>query len=81
MRSFSYPLDSSGVPFRYPSALISMAEKEKIRHEVNTNYVKYQNKRLCVHMSYGLDNRAYIYYFENRGFDDINIYERRDNDN
>ena len=55
-------------------------ELEKIRSEVNTNYEKYDGKRLCVHPSYGLDGESYFYYFENRGFDDYTFYARVEND-
>ena len=27
-------------------------------------------------MSYGIDDKPYWYYFENRGYDDYNIYMR-----
>ena len=44
-----------------------------ISSEINTNYGKYAGKILAVHISYGFDGETYKYYFENRGFDDINI--------
>ncbi len=47
-----------------------------IRSEINTNYGKYAGKILAVHISYGFDGETYKYYFENRGFDDINIFIR-----
>lgn len=31
---------------------------------------------IAVHLSYGIDDRPYKYYFENHGFDDINIFIR-----
>lgn len=63
-------------PFSRPPARISWKEKEKIRSEINTNYSKYEGKELCIHASYGLDDKAYFYFFENHGFDEINIYKR-----
>ena len=45
-------------------------EYAKIISAINSNYSKYEGKRIAVHLSYGTDNRAYIYYFENRGFND-----------
>lgn len=62
--------------FKYPEADFDYREKEKIRSEINTNYGKYAGKKLAVHISYGLDGRAYKYYFENYGFDEINIFIR-----
>lgn len=64
--------------FLYEEADFDWREKEKIRSEINTNYSKYEGKRLAVHLSYGLDGKSYKYYFENRGFDDINIFIRRE---
>ena len=49
-------------------------EEEKIRSEINTYYRKYQDKEYCVHLSYGLDNTAYAYYFINYGFDNYDFY-------
>ena len=43
-------------------------EYGKICAEISTNYNKYSNKFICVHLSYGTDNRSYAYYFENHGF-------------
>ena len=49
---------------------IPWAEKEKIRHEVNTFYSKYESYTIISHPSVGLDNRFYIYFILNMGFDD-----------
>lgn len=62
--------------FLFPEADICWKEKEKIRSEINTNHTKYSGKSFCVHLSYGLDGNAYAYFFENHGFDNINIYAR-----
>lgn len=72
-----YSVDKNGFPFELPEAQIDWREKEKIRSEINTNYDKYVGKPYAIHYSYGIDDKPYIYYFENRGFDDINIYKRR----
>ena len=69
--------DNRGRPFVFPEADFDWREKEKIRSEINTYYGKYQGREICMHYSYGIDDGAYIYYFENRGFDDINIFVRR----
>ena len=76
--------DSYGHYFKYDEADFDHGEKEKIRSEINTNYGKYAGKILAVHISYGLDGESYKYYFENHGFDDINIFIRErygDDDN
>lgn len=56
--------------------ILPAAELAKIYSEINTNYKKYEGKLLAMHASYGIDNKAYIYYFENRGFNEYNIYMR-----
>lgn len=68
--------DSFGRHFSFEEADFDNREKEKIRSEINTNYGKYAGKIMAVHISYGLDGEAYKYYFENHGFDDINIFVR-----
>ena len=70
--------DGNGVYFRYEEAEFDWREKEKNRAEINTNYRKYEGKRMAVHLSYGLDGKTYKYYFENRGFDEINIFIREE---
>lgn len=70
--------DSFGQYFEYPEADFDWREKEKIRTEINTNYRKYNGKSIAVHLSYGLDGKSYKYYFENHGFDDINIFIRNE---
>ena len=62
--------------FVYSTFWLSPAEYAKIYSEINTDYSKYEGKRLAVHMSYGIDDKPYWYYFENRGYDDYNIYMR-----
>lgn len=61
---------------KYPAFELSSAEYAKIVNEISTNYGKYKNKRFAIHMSYGIDNRPYWYYFENHGFNNYNIYQR-----
>ncbi|MCR5651284.1 MAG: hypothetical protein K6F86_08915 [Lachnospiraceae bacterium] len=70
------PRDSYGNYFDHDETDIEWKEIEKIRAEINTNYSRYRGKSYCIHISFGLDDRAYKYYFENHGFDDINIYLR-----
>lgn len=54
-------------------------EKEKIRHEINTLYSKYDGLRVIAHRSLGLDGRYYVYYIANYGFDNYNIIARVEN--
>lgn len=70
------PRDSHGNFFEYDEADFDWMEMEKIRAEINTNYSKYRGKPYAMHISFGLDNYTYKYFFENHGFDDINIFAR-----
>ena len=54
----------------------NMQKSAKICREINTNYSKYEGKTYAVHISYGIDNKPYWYYFENHGYDNYNIYMR-----
>jgi hypothetical protein len=65
MRVKSIDTDSLG----YTCAL-TKEEYAKIVSEINTNYKKYEGRGIFVHRSVGPDNRYYLYFFENRGFDD-----------
>lgn len=49
---------------------IPWQEKEKIRHEINSYYSRYRNVQMIMHSSIGLDDRYYIYYVKNMGYDD-----------
>ena len=62
--------------FIYNTFLLSRREYAKIYGEINTNYSKYEGLRFAVHTSYGLDNKAYWYFFENDGYNNYNIYMR-----
>lgn len=53
-----------------------MTEYAKIYSEINTNYGKYEGKPFAVHISYGIDDISYLYYFENHGYNEYNIYMR-----
>ena len=52
-------------------------EYAKIVSEINTNFRLYKDKRLGVHLSHGIDNNAYAYVFEVRGFNDY-VFIARD---
>lgn len=69
--------DEINKPFELKPCKLNPKEKAKIEHEVNTNYTKYNGQEYCVHYSFGLDNRAYRFYFENHGFNRYNIYARK----
>ena len=71
-----YPLDANGNPFKYPTFILDTGEYAKIYNEINTNYSKFEGKEKCVHLSY-YGEKAYMYYFENHGFDNYNIYMRK----
>lgn len=60
----------------YSNFRLASNELAKIFSEINTNYAKYRNMKYAIHMSYGTDNKAYWYYFENHGYNDCNIYMR-----
>ena len=62
--------------FVYETFRLPPSEYAKICGEINTNYKKYEDKTFAVHMSYGIDNCPYWYYFENHGYDKYNIYMR-----
>ena len=61
--------------------ILDPAEYAKIRSEINTYYNKYKGKPVAAHLSYGLDNIAYTYIFENYGFDDYNIFMKAEINN
>lgn len=62
--------------FIYSTFILSGAEYAKICSEINTNYSKYEGMPFAIHASYGVDNVAYWYYFENHGYNNYNIYMR-----
>ena len=70
------PLDKKGKPFKYPSVDIPSNEYNHFIHNVNTYFHRrYVGKKLCTYYS-GLYSK--LYYFENHGFDDYNIYKTGD---
>lgn len=62
--------------FIYNTFPLGSVEFAKIYSEINSNYTKYEGVPFAVHASYGVDNKAYWYYFENHGYNDYNIYMR-----
>ena len=71
------PLDVNGIPFSKPSFWLETTEYRKICSEINQIFeVQYRKKKIAAHTSFGIDGRAYVYWFENHGFDNYNIFLR-----
>ena len=63
--------------FKKPSFWLNKQEYAKITSEINQiYYVQFYGKRICAHTSFGVDGVAYVYWFENGGFNNYNIYLR-----
>ena len=73
---FVFRYDSKGVPFEYPACYLDYREYAKIISEINTWYELYKDEPYAVHYSVGTDDRYYMYFFENHGFNDYNIVEK-----
>lgn len=69
-------LDTKGKHFRFSTFNLAKDEFAKIISEINSNYDSFKGKEIAFHASVGLDNRYYIYYFENHGFNDYNIFNK-----
>ncbi len=70
-------LDANGVPFSKPTFWLNIKEYVKICSEINQIYeVQYKGKPIAAHASFGIDGKAYVYWFENHGFDNYNIFLR-----
>ena len=77
MNTNDLPLDANGVPFTKPAFWLNPIEYRKICSEINQIFdVQYKNKKIAAHTSFGIDGKAYVYWFENHGFDNYNIYLR-----
>jgi len=68
--------DSHGKPFRFPTLVLNKTEYAKIVSEINSSYSAYEKDLYTVHCSVNMYNRYCLYYFENHGFNDYNIYRR-----
>lgn len=67
--------DENDQPFKYEPIDINPKEISKITHEINNVYhSKYYNKRTAIHRSLDLSGNYCIYFFENHGFDNYNIF-------
>ena len=67
-------IDSKGIPFSFPTYLLSPKEYGKIVSEINTYYQRYKDKRFGAHISQDLEGRTCWYFFENHGYNDYNIF-------
>ena len=57
-------------------------EYAKIYSEINQIYeAQYKDKPIAAHTSFGIDGKAYVYWFENLGFNKYNIFLRVLDDN
>lgn len=71
------PTDNSGKPFSRPSFWLEPEEYGKICSEINQIYeAQYKYKNIAAHTSFGIDGKPYVYWFENHGFDEYNIFFR-----
>ena len=72
--------DTRGKPFSRPVFWLDPDEYAKICSEINDVFEsQYKGQSVCSHRSYGTDGNAYMYWFENHGFDDYNIFMRFSN--
>lgn len=55
---------------------LDLREYAKIVSEINTKYKVYKDKRVGIHLSYGMDNKAYAYVFEIHGFNEYTFIAR-----
>ncbi len=69
-----YRYDAIGIRFKYPTYYLPKDEYAKIIEEINTNYESYKDERFSVHFTLDNNDTYQMYYFENHGFDDYNIY-------
>ena len=77
MKMCKLPMDANGIPFTRPTFWLCPKEYAKIYYEINQIYdVQYKDKLIAAHPSFGVDGLAYIYWFENHGFDNYNIFLR-----
>lgn len=72
------PMDSNGRYYIYKEDdTVPIKEKSKIFHELNYYFhSKYNGLPIIAHRSLGLDDHYYIYYCENHGFGEYNIFMR-----
>ena len=75
MKYEDLPIDMKGYLFSMPAFWLESNEYSKIISEINQVYnVQYKGKPFATHVSFATDGEAYIYWFENHGYNDYNIY-------
>lgn len=63
--------------FYKPTFWLNFKEYVKICSEINQIYeAQYKGKPIAAHASFGIHGKAYVYWFENHGFDNYNIFLR-----
>lgn len=77
MEITNLPLKKADSEFLNPTFWLNPLEYSKITSEINLLYeANYKGKAIATHASFGIDGRGYIYWFENHGFNNYNIYQR-----
>ena len=75
MDSTPLPVDANGNPFYKPAFWLPSREYSKIYSEINQIYfAQYSGKHIAAHPSFDLNGRACVYWFENHGFNNYNIF-------
>ena len=73
--------DAEEQHFSKPTFWLNPKEYSKIVSEIDSVFdARYCGKNICAHSSFGIDGVAYIYWFENHGFNNYNIFLRVIND-
>ena len=78
-RTSEPPLDKKGKPFRHTRLNLHHQEYGQVMHEITSNYDMYEGKSVFFHETYienGDDEGYHVYWVENHGKDDYNIFER-----
>ena len=61
--------------FELPTCFLNKDEYAKIMEEITTNYNLYKDQPYAIHFSV-YNNTYYMYFFENRGYNDYNIVKK-----
>ena len=61
--------------FRRPTLWLEPEEYSKVYSEINNEYKsKFEGKYICAHVTFGIDGIVYVYWFENLGYGEYNIF-------
>lgn len=67
--------DMKGVPFKHlTDTAIEKVEVAKVCHEISSNYGRYEGLPVIMHRTTDLNDNWSVYYVENRGYGDYNIF-------